>query len=157
MAVFAEELQDVAGVFGNTVPIAVVTIDEDKQTSGVEINLSAFVVTGRCADTTLSIAVDRQAMDVNHAATDTLVGFTFASDAECQRITNELIGIKAAYAITIGNGCQVDEVDEGVDLIEFLTLQHTSDKSFRGRTIARRIFTTGLIDSAGSGNATHVL
>ena len=156
MAVFAEKVEDVLGILCNTVSIAVVAVDEDEQMTRVEVYLGALVVAGGCADTTLCITVDGQSLDIDHAASNAFVGFSFASNAQCQRIAHELVSIEASDAIAVGNGRQIDEVDEGIDLIELFALQHASDKCLRGRTIARGILAAGLINGTCGGNAAHV-
>ena len=144
------------GILSDAVAVAVVAVDEDEQMARVDVNLGALVVAGGCANTALSIAVDGESVNVDHAATDAFVGLAFTPDAQRQRVAHKLVGIKAANAVAKGDGCQIDEVDKGVDLVELLALQHASDECLGGRTVARRVFSACLVDGAGGGNATHV-
>ena len=79
------------GVLGNFFAVAVVAVDEDEQMAGLEVDLGAFVVAGRCAHAALCIAVDGESVDVDHAASDAFVGLSFASDAQCQRVAHKLV------------------------------------------------------------------
>lgn len=136
LRIFAQQLLYVFSVLTHMVFIAVVAIDEHCEAGGVQSNLGAFVVRGGCSHTALGIAVDGQAGNVDHAPSDAFVRLAFLSDAERQRAALELVGIKAADAVAIGNTAQIDEVYERVDLVEGFALQLAADKRFGGRTIA---------------------
>ena len=69
------------------------------------------------------------------------------------RLAHELIGIEASDAVAVCDGCKIDEVDEGVDLIEFLALQHAADELLAGWTIARGILAAGFVYTAGGSYA----
>ena len=153
MAVFAQEVLDETGVVEYALLVAVVAVDEYHEVGGGERHLGALVVAGGGADATEGIAVDGQAGDVEHAATDAFVGLALAADAERQGVAHELVGIEAADAVAEGDAGQVDEVDEGVDLVEFLALQHTADKLFAGGTVTGGILAAGFVDAARGGNA----
>ena len=99
------------------------------------------------------IAVDGQSLDIDHPAPDALVGLSCTSHTQRKRVALKLVGIEAPYAIAVGDGSQVDEVDECVDLVEFLALQHTTDELFGGRTVARGILPTFLIYRTRGGDA----
>ena len=104
-------------------------------------------------DAALGIPIDGQACDVEHAASDPFIGFAFTSDAEGECGAHELVGIEAADTVAIGDAGEVDEIDERVDLIEFLALQHPSDELLTGRTVARGVFATGFIHASRGGDA----
>ena len=153
VAVFSEKGLYVFGILGDALPVAVIAVDEDYEVGGGELHLSALVVAGGCSDASLCITIYWQPVDVYHAAPYAFIGFSFASYAECQCVANKLVGIEAANAVAVCDGGEIDEVNEGVALIEFLALQHAAYEGFGGRTIARRVFAAGFIDAAGGSDA----
>ena len=86
------------------------------------------MVTGGRPHPTLKVAIDGQPLDVQHAAPDALVGLTCTSDAQRQRVAGKTVSIESADTIAETDACQVDQIDERVTLIEFLSLQHASDE-----------------------------
>lgn len=101
----------------HTLGIAVISVYKDYEMSGIDSHLGAFIVTCRCANATDSVTINWKTVNVYHAATDTLIGFTFATDAKRQSVTNKFICIETANAIAIGNGSKIDEVNKCVTLI----------------------------------------
>ena len=151
-AVLLQQRLDVAGIVGDTVTIAVIAVDEDEEATGGEVYLGALVVTGGGAYPTLGVTIDGQSMDVDHAAADAFVGLSLTADAEGQGVAHELGGVEAANAVAIGDGGQVDEVDQRVNLVEGLALQDAAYQGLGGGAIAGGVFTAGFIDAAGSGD-----
>ena len=128
--------------------------------SGLEGDFRALMVAGGRPHPTLCVAVDGQPLDVEHAAADALVRLAGTTDAEGERVAHELVGIKAADAVAVGDGGQVDEVNEGVNLVQLLALQHAAYELLAGRTIARGVLATSLIYRARSryrGQFLHAL
>ena len=120
---------------------------------GLERHLRTLVVAGGRADAALGIPIDGQACDVEHAAPDALVGLSLTPHSQGEGVAHELVGIEAADTVAVGDAGEVDEIDEGVDLIEFLALQHTTDELLTGRTVARGVFATGFIHASRGGDA----
>ena len=156
LAVFAEEGEDVLGVFNDALFVAIVAVDEYDEVGGGEFHLGAFVVAGGCAYPTLCITIHRQTMDIDHASSDAFVGLALTANAQRQCVANKLIGIESANAVAVGNRSQIDEIDERIYLIERLALEHPSDECLRGRAIARGVLATGLIDTARGSDAAHL-
>ena len=156
LAVFAEEGEDVLGVFNDALFVAIVAVDEYDEVGGGEFHFCSLIVAGGCAYPTLCIAIHRQTMDIDHASSDAFVGLALTANAQRQCVANKLIGIEAANAVAVGDGSQIDEIDERIYLIERLALEHPSDERLRGRTIARGILATGLIDTARGSDAAHL-
>ena len=157
MAVFSDEVLDELGIGGDAVAVAVVAVDEDDEVGGLKRHLRALVVAGGGADSSLGIAVDGEPGDVEHASADALVGFALAADTEGEGITDELIGIEAADAVAEGDGGEVDEVDEGINLIQLLALQHATDELFAGGAVTGGILAAGFVDTTGGCNAGQFL
>ena len=86
---------------------------------GLAGHLGSFVVTCGCSYAALCVTIDWQAVNVDVPTSDAFVWFTFTSDSQCERVAHEFVGIEAADAVSVGDGCQIDEVNEGVALIEF--------------------------------------
>ena len=149
MAVFPEQLLDETGVLRDALFVAVIAIDEDDEVSGLDGHLRALIVAGGSTYTALGIAIDGEPGDVEHPSPDAFIGLTFTAYTECQCVAHELIGIEASDAVAVCDGCKIDEVDEGVDLIEFLALQHAADELLAGWTIARGILAAGFVYTAG--------
>ena len=53
--------------------ISVVAVDKQQQAMGVQGNGSADVIAGGCGNSSKAVAIDRQVLDVEHAAADTFV------------------------------------------------------------------------------------
>ncbi len=157
MAVFADEVLDEPDVGGDALAVAVVAVDEDDEVGGLEGHLRALVVAGGGADASLGVAVDGQSGDVEHASADAFVGFALAADAEGERVADELVGIEAADAVAEGDGGEVDEVDEGINLIQLLALQHAADELLAGGTVTGGILAAGFVDTTGGCNAGQFL
>ena len=96
--------------------------------TGVDGDFRALVVARRCPHPTHGITIDGQAFDIEHASADALIGFASSSDAKRQRIAHKLRGIKATNRIAKAYAGKVYQVDERVNLIEFLALQHAADE-----------------------------
>ena len=111
----------------------------------------------RCADAALTVAIDRQTLDVDDAAPDAFIGFALATDAQRQRVAHEAVGIEAANAIAIDNRSEVHQVHQRVALIEFLALQHPADECLRCRTIPRRVLAASFVHPSCSGDAGQFL
>ena len=157
MTVALQQLLDVAGIVADAVATAVVAVDEHHEVARLEGNLGTLVVAGGRAYPTLLVAIDGQAVDVDHAAANALVGFSLAADAEGQCVAHELGGVEAANAVAIDDGGEVDEVDEGVNLIECLALQDTAYECLGGRSVARGVFAAGFIHAARGGYGGYLL
>ena len=156
LAVFAEEGEDVLGVFNDAGFVAIIAVDEYDEVGGGEFHFRALIVAGGCAYPTLCIAIHRQTMDIDHPSSDTFVGLALATYAQCQCVALKLISVEAANAVAVGNRSQIDEIDERIYLIERLALEHSSDEGLRGRAIARGILATGLIDTARGSDTAHL-
>ena len=115
------------------------------------------MVAGRCAHTTLGITIDRQSGYVEHASSYAFVGLSLTTHTQGKRIPHKLIGIEASDAVAIGDRGEVDQIDEGVYLIQLLALKHATDKLFAGRTIARGILAAGLIDTSSGSDTGQIL
>ena len=122
LTIFAKQPLDKLGIGDDALSVAIVAVDEYHEMGGVKCHLRTLVVAGGSAYATLGIAIHRQSCNVQRSASDTLVGFSFASDAQGEGISYEMVCIETTDAITEGDGGEVYQVDEGVDLIEFLTL-----------------------------------
>ena len=72
--------------------------------------LGPLIVGSRRPYSTHGIAIDGESRNVDHATADTLVRFTFPPHTERQRVTLELIRVKAADAVAIADARQVDEI-----------------------------------------------
>ena len=120
---------------------------------GAECHLRTFVVTGGRANTAFCITVYGQACDVDGSSADALVRFFLTTNTQCERVAHELVCIKASDTVSESDGGEVHKVHEGVDLVEFLTLQHPADELFAGRTVAGRVFAAGLVDTTGGSDA----
>lgn len=107
-AILAQQLLDKACIVGHSLLVAIVTIDEYHQMRGVDAYLGALIVARRCAHSADIIAVNGQPMDVNHATTDALVGFSFTPDAQCEGRSDKLICVKSADGVAESNGRKVD-------------------------------------------------
>lgn len=125
--------------------------------AGLQTYLRALIVAGRSPYPTCSIAVDRQSGDIDHAAPDAFVGFALTSNTQCERIAHKFIGIKGTDTVSVGDAGQIAEVDDSVDLIERLALQHAPYQGFRRRTVARRIFSASAVYATGCGDGRHLL
>ena len=122
LAVFAEEGEDVLGVFNDALFVAIVAVDEYDEVGGGEFHFCSLIVAGGSAYPTLCITIHRQAMDIDHPSSDTLVRLALTAYAQRQCVALKLIGIEAANAIAVGDGSQIDEIDERIYLIERLSL-----------------------------------
>ena len=122
LAVFAEEGEDVLGVFNDALFVTIVAVDEYDEVGGGEFHFRALIVAGGGAYPTLCIAIHRQTMDIDHPSSDTLVRLALATYAQRQCVANKLIGVESANAVAVGNRSQIDEIDERIYLIERLTL-----------------------------------
>ena len=157
LAVAAHEVKNELGIGAHLTFVAIIAIDEHHQMTGVDGDLCALVVARRRPHPTHGITIDGQAFNIEHASADALIGFASSSDAKCQRIAHKLRGIKAADRIAKAYTGKVYQVDERVNLIEFLALQHAADELLRSRTVARRILTACLIDATCGSDARHLL
>ena len=124
---------------------------------GAEGHLRPFMVAGGCAHTSLGITIDGQSCDVEHTTSDAFIRFSLPTYTQGEGVAHELVGIEASDAVAIGDRGEVDEVYEGVDLVQFLALQHPPDELFAGWTVSRRILAAGLIHPTGCGDAGQVL
>jgi len=124
------------GIVRHTRLVAVVAIDEHHEVGGAERHLRPLMVAGGCANASLSITIDGQSCNIEHATAYALVWLSLTPHAQGERVAHKLVGIEASDAVAVGDGGEVDEIYKGVDLIEFLALQHPSDKLFAGRTVA---------------------
>lgn len=122
IGVTAQQVLNVAGIVHDSLGIAVVAVDKHDKTSGGESNLRALVVAGGCAYPTLTVAIDRQTGYIDGAAPDAFVGLSLAAYAQRERIADKVGRIETADAVAIGDRSQIDEVNEGVNLIELLAL-----------------------------------
>ena len=103
------------------------------------------------------VPIDRQSVNVYHTSSDTLVRFSFFANAQCERVAQRTCrASKTTNAVTRSHRGKVDKVYQCVYLIESFTLQYTPYKCFRCRTIARRVFATGTVNTASGSNARYV-
>ena len=65
-------------------------------------------------------------MDVDHATANAFVGLSFATDAQRQRVAYELVSVKAANAVAVGYRCQIHQIHQRIQLVQFLSLQWAS-------------------------------
>ena len=145
------------GILAHPLLVAVVAVDEHQQVCRGEGHLRPFVVARRRAYPTLLVAVDGQSRNVEHAAAYALVGLALAPDAQGQRRAHHLVGIKPADAVAIGYRGEVHQVDERVDLVELLPLEHAAYQLFGRWPIARWILAARLVDAARGGYARQLL
>ena len=75
-AVFAQEPLDERRIVAHPLFVAVIAIDEDDQVGGMEIYFCALVVACWSAHAAHFVTIDRQPVDVDDAASDSLVRFT---------------------------------------------------------------------------------
>ena len=122
-----QEFLDVTGTGVDVLAVAVIAVDDGEETGCLQGKLGALVVAGGCAYSAEGVTIDGQTGDVEGAAANAFVGFTFLTDAEgegghwcpCGRTAGhtDLVGIKASDAVTVGNAGEVDEIHQGVHLI----------------------------------------
>ena len=110
LRISAKQVLDILGIFPNTLLITVITIDKYHQVTGVIGNLCPLIVTGRRADSSDGIAIHRKSLDINHAATNSFIGFSFPSDTQCQGVALKLLRIEAADAIAVGDRSQIYQI-----------------------------------------------
>ena len=136
LAVFAEQCLDEFRIGSHLVFVAIISVDKDYQVGGLQFHLRSLVVAGRGSYTADLVTIDGQSLDVDCASSDAFVGFAGFSYAEAEGIALKLVGVKATDAVAIDNAGEVDQIYQGVDLVQCLALQHTAYQSFRGRTVA---------------------
>ena len=67
-------------------------------------------------------------MDIDHATAYAFIGFALTAYTKCQGVTHKLVGIETTDAVAKGDRGKIDKVDEGVNLIECLPLEHAADE-----------------------------
>ena len=122
IGVTAQQVLNVAGIVHDSLGIAVVAVDKHDKTGGGETDLRALVVAGGRAYPTLAVAIDRQTGYIDGAAAYAFIRFSLAAYAQRERIADKVGRIETADAVAIGDGGQIDEVNEGVNLIKLLAL-----------------------------------
>ena len=157
LAILAEQVLDVFCILPNALFIAVVTVDKYDEMAGVIRNFCPLIVAGRRSYTSLCITIDGQSLYVEHPTAYPLVWLTLTSDAECQRVAHEFLSIKATDAIAIGNGSQIHQVNQSVELIELFPLKDATNKCLRGRTVSGGVFATSFINATCGGYAGYLL
>ena len=130
MGIFAQQFLNELGAMADVLAIAVVAVDECEEMGGAEAHLGAFVVACWGTDASDGVAVDGQSADVELSSADAFVWLAFLAYAEGEGVARYLVAIEASDAISVGYGCEVDEVDGGVDLIEVFALQGAAHECF---------------------------
>ena len=147
----AQQLEGIGHCGFGVRPMAVIGVDDEQQTASFERGHGACAVGsggGGCADI---VAIDGKSRDVEYAATNSFVGFAFATDAEGE-ITVDVRHIEQTGGISASQRDEIAKIDEGAHAVEIFALQQTARKLFGGGTIARRIFAAGFVSCARGGN-----
>ena len=157
LAIFRDEAQDELSVLADAVFVAVVSVDEYGEAGGLQGDLRALVVAGGSAHAADGVAIDGQSLDVDCASANAFVRLAGAPDAQRERVAHELRGVESADGVAKADAGQIDEIYEGVDLIEGFALQHAADEGLGSGSIARGVFAASLVDAARGGYARHLL
>ena len=152
-----KELADVFGTGVRVGCIAVVAVDQAKETGGRKRELGAFVVACRCSYTSHLVAIDWHTSDVELSASYALIRFALLAYSQCQVLAHYLVGIETADAVGETYRGKVDEIDHGADGIEVLVLQETTAELLVRRTVAVGLLAASLIALTGGFDAAALL
>ena len=116
VAIFFYVFLRILGTFKHSLAATVVTVDKQKEISGFKGNLGALVIACWCANSTDSVAINWQILNIQHTSTDTFVWFARTSDTE-NKVALDFVQIKSADAVSCIDARKVNQVGKGVNFV----------------------------------------